>query len=75
MTHLGLNGIFYIGDEETDETVFGLPDGMTMAIRVGKLTGSRAAYYLRHQGEVEDVLRYVVRDLDQTLQVSAKAGI
>jgi trehalose 6-phosphate phosphatase len=75
MTHLGLSGIFYIGDEETDETVFGLPIGIAMAVRVGKLDGSHANYYLRHQEEVGEVLRYLVHRLDRTPQFNMKTGM
>ena len=66
MAHLGLAGLFYIGDEETDETVFGLSTGLTMGIRVGKQAESQAAFYLHHQGEVEEMLRFLVHRLDRT---------
>jgi trehalose 6-phosphate phosphatase len=63
MKHLGRTGLFYIGDDETDETVFALPDAVTMGIRVGRLDGSRAGFYLRDQAEVEELLRLLVRCL------------
>ena len=36
MTHLGRKGLFYIGDEETDETVFALANAVTIISRDGK---------------------------------------
>ena len=63
MKHLGRTGLFYIGDEETDETVFSLGQVVKMGVRVGRLDGSRAGFYLDHQAEVEDLLRLLVRCL------------
>ena len=60
MKHLGRTGLFYIGDEETDETVFALPDAVTMGVRVGRHDGSRAGFYVHHQAEVEQLLRLLV---------------
>ncbi len=66
MAELGLEGLFYIGDEETDESVFALPNGVAMGVRVGREAGSHARFYLHHQGEVEEVLRFLVHRLDRT---------
>ena len=60
MKHLGRTGLFYIGDEETDETVFSLGQVVTMGVRVGRLDGSRAGFYLDHQAEVEELLYLLV---------------
>jgi trehalose 6-phosphate phosphatase len=61
MNHLGRTGLFYIGDEETDETVFSLPQGVTMGVRVGRQAASRAPFYLNDQAEVEALLRLLVQ--------------
>jgi trehalose 6-phosphate phosphatase len=61
MNHLGRTGLFYIGDEETDETVFSLPDGVTMGVRVGRQAESRARFFLHEQSEVEELLRLLVQ--------------
>jgi trehalose 6-phosphate phosphatase len=53
--------LFYIGDEETDETVFALGKVVKMGVRVGRLDGSRAGFYLQDQTEVEELLRLLVR--------------
>jgi trehalose 6-phosphate phosphatase len=67
MSHLGRTGLFYIGDEETDETVFSLSNGVTMGIRVGRQDGSRAGFYLHDQAEVEQLLRLLVEYLGRNL--------
>ena len=64
MTQLGRNGLLYIGDEETDETVFAMPRGVVLGIRIGQSTNTHAKFYLKDQGEIEEVLRCLVRDLD-----------
>lgn len=65
MVHLRRIGLFYIGDDETDEDVFGLTEGLTMGVRVGRHAGSRAQFYLKHQGEIEEVLRFLVHRIDR----------
>jgi trehalose 6-phosphate phosphatase len=71
MHHLQQSGLFYIGDDETDEDVFGLSEGLAMTVRVGRCEESRARYFLHHQGEVEDVLRFLVHRLDRTPELRA----
>jgi len=66
MRHLRQPAFLFIGDDETDEDVFGLTEGLAMGVRVGLHAGSRAKYYLKHQGEVEDVLRFLIHRLDRT---------
>jgi len=63
MNHLGRTGLFYMGDEETDETVFSLSNGVAMGVRVGRQDGSRAGFYLHDQAEVEALLRLLVEYL------------
>jgi trehalose 6-phosphate phosphatase len=53
----GCDTALYIGDDETDEDVFGLDQpGRLLSIRVGARRGSQASYYLRDQREVDTVL-------------------
>jgi trehalose 6-phosphate phosphatase len=66
MTHLRSAGLFYVGDDETDEDVFGLTEGLIMGVRVGHQVESRAQYYLKHQSEMEDVIRFLVHRIDRT---------
>jgi trehalose 6-phosphate phosphatase len=52
----------YVGDDETDEDVFALDQpGRLLTIRVGRGRGSHAAYYLRAQAAVDDLLALLVR--------------
>lgn len=67
MNHLGRSGLFYIGDEETDETVFSLGGVVKMGVRVGRLDGSHAGFYLHDQTEVDEVLRLLVRCISGVL--------
>jgi trehalose 6-phosphate phosphatase len=66
MTHLGQSGLLFIGDDVTDEHVFGLRKGLAMGIRVGKHAESRAKFYLKHQGEIEDIIRFLIHRIDRT---------
>jgi trehalose 6-phosphate phosphatase len=66
MTHLRQSGLFFIGDDETDENVFELTEGLVMGVRIGKQPDSRAKFYLRRQGEIEDIIRFLVHRIDRT---------
>lgn len=66
MMHLQRTGLFFIGDDETDEDVFALTEGLAMGVRVGRHTGSRAEYFIHHQEEIEEVLRFLVNRIDRT---------
>jgi trehalose 6-phosphate phosphatase len=66
MERLGLNGLFYIGDDDADEEVFALPSHLAMSVRVGNLPASRAEFYVDHQEQVEEVIRFLVHRLDRT---------
>jgi trehalose 6-phosphate phosphatase len=66
MAHLGRSGLFFIGDDETDETAFGLTEGLVMGVRVGRRADSKAKFYLDHPGEVEELIRFLVHRMDRT---------
>lgn len=65
MRHLRQTGLFFIGDDETDEDVFELSEGLVMGVRVGSYEKSRAKYFINHQGEIKDVLRFLIHCIDQ----------
>src|SRR5262245_12160528 len=51
----------YVGDDETDEDVFrALGHERLLGIRVGSARNSRAAYCIKHQGEIDGLLRQLV---------------
>ncbi len=58
---LGTKNVFYIGDDDTDEDVFGLLDPRIMTVRVGKKVTSQARYYINRQSEINQVLKLLVR--------------
>jgi trehalose 6-phosphate phosphatase len=56
MREAGFEKGFFIGDDETDEDVFGLEDNKIFTVRVGKNAKSHAAFYLRGQHEIARLL-------------------
>ena len=51
----------YVGDDETDEDVFGLDQpGRLLTIRVGARAGSAASYFIRRQADVDELLRALI---------------
>ena len=65
MRHLRQTGLFFIGDDTTDEDVFALTEGLAMGVRVGWDSDSRARYYVKNQDEMEDVVRFLVHLIDR----------
>jgi trehalose 6-phosphate phosphatase len=53
----------FVGDDDTDEAVFALDNPRIVTVRVGLKRSSRAHYYLRNQGEVDAVLRYLTHSI------------
>jgi len=68
MVHLRQTGLFFVGDDETDESVFALTEGLAMGIRVGHHAESRAQYYVKHQGEIENIIRFLAHRIDRTTE-------
>lgn len=51
----------YVGDDVTDEDVFCLDQpGRLLGVRIGHSATSAAAYFLRNQVEVDDLLRHLI---------------
>ncbi len=59
MSRAGCRKGFFVGDDRTDEDVFRLEREELFTVRVGNGTGSRARFFLRHQGEVLSLLRHL----------------
>jgi trehalose 6-phosphate phosphatase len=60
-SRFGCDTAIYVGDDRTDEDVFGLDQpGQLLTVRVGKNSDSRAAYYLRDQREIDRFLRVLL---------------
>ena len=71
MRHLHQNGLFFIGDDETDEDVFELSEGLVMGVRVGPHEKSRARYFVNDQGEIKDILSFLIHCFDRAPTSSA----
>lgn len=52
MAALGRTAALYVGDDRTDEDVFGHPIDGLVSVRVGQRAGSRAHFFLHEQTEV-----------------------
>jgi trehalose 6-phosphate phosphatase len=58
---LGCDTALYVGDDETDEDVFGLDDpGRLLTVRVGAKGSSRAAIFLRNQRAIDGLLAQLI---------------
>lgn len=54
---LRVDTAIYVGDDDTDEDVFGLDQpGRLLTVRVGSNRRSQASYYLRNQAAIDDFL-------------------
>lgn len=65
MEQLGQTRALYVGDDDTDEDVFRLPDAAgVLGIRVGYRSSSLAPLYLYEQAEVDELLRLLISLLE-----------
>jgi trehalose 6-phosphate phosphatase len=58
----GYRNVLYVGDDDTDETVFGLHLPSVLSLRVEPATDSEAALFLRDQREVLTLMQHIARD-------------
>lgn len=65
MRRLSVTTALYVGDDETDEDVFALPDARILTVRIGKKRGSRAQFYLTDQRQVARLLLHLVELLSK----------
>lgn len=63
---------FYIGDDDTDEDVFTLPDPRIFSVRVGKKSKSQAKFYIQRQEEINILLETILKFMKH--QSSRKQG-
>jgi len=63
MHRLRSSAALYVGDDDTDEDVFSLPDERIVSVRVGRKSASAARFYLHRQSEIAALLQYVLRSL------------
>ncbi len=51
----------YVGDDDTDEDVFSLPDERIVTVRIGKKAASAAQFYLERQSQMGLLLTYLAQ--------------
>lgn len=61
MLSIGAKCGFYVGDDDTDEDVFNLPDARIVGVRVGKKKTSQAQYFIQRQSEINRLLKALVK--------------
>jgi len=61
MLQTGIKSAFYIGDDDTDEDVFSLPNARIFSVRVGKKGTSQAQFYIHEQNEIDRLLKTILR--------------
>ena len=69
MHQLDCTAALYIGDDDTDEDVFSLPDTRILTVRIGKNKISAARFFLKRQTEITEVLRSIVKTGDRNTRV------
>jgi len=69
MYQLNCTAALYIGDDDTDEDVFSLPDTRILTVRIGKKNISAARFFLKKQTEITEVLRFIVKTGDRNTSV------
>lgn len=63
MVMLELRAALYIGDDDTDEDVFSLPDEGILSVRVGQKRASNAKFFVKRQTEVQRIIREIIHRL------------
>ncbi len=61
MMKLNLRCAFYVGDDDTDEDVFSLPDRRIITVRVGQSKTSQAQFFLKRQSEIARLIGHCVK--------------
>lgn len=61
MKKIGMKQAFYIGDDDTDEDVFSLPNTNIMTVRVGEKRISNARYFINRQTEINRLLKLLIQ--------------
>lgn len=61
MLQTGIKSAFYIGDDDTDEDVFSLPNARIFTVRVGKKATSQAQFFIKNQVEIDRTIKTILR--------------
>jgi trehalose 6-phosphate phosphatase len=63
--HTGCSNVLYVGDDDTDERVFGLHLPSVLTLRVEPAENSAATLFVRDQREVSTLVHHIGRELGQ----------
>lgn len=61
MNRAKVKHVFYIGDDDTDEDVFSLPNSNILSVRVGEKRSSHARFFIKRQSEINKLLKLLIR--------------
>jgi len=61
MKREGVTSVFYIGDDDTDEDVFSLPESCILSVRVGRKASSTAPFFIKRQSQVRQLLLSLIQ--------------
>jgi len=61
MLQTNTKSALYVGDDDTDEDVFSLPNARIFTVRVGRKLTSQAQYFIQSQAEIDRFLKTVIR--------------
>ena len=61
MIQAEIKSALYIGDDDTDEDVFSLPNARILTVRVGKKATSQAQFYIEGQQEINRLLKTILQ--------------
>ncbi len=63
MMNSNLKCALYVGDDDTDEDVFSLPDARIISVRVGEKKSSNAQFFIKRQSEINRLLKVICKAL------------
>lgn len=63
MLECNVRTAFYVGDDDTDEDIFALPDARLLSVRVSKKRDSAAQFYIERQTQINDILTRIIKFL------------
>jgi trehalose 6-phosphate phosphatase len=73
---LGCDTALYVGDDETDEDVFARDEpGRLLTVRVGQKSGSRAAFFLEAQADIDGLLWQLLLLRSKPVRASRAGGM
>lgn len=66
VAHAGVEGVLFVGDDDTDEIVFERAPLQWTTVRIDPVSTSRARFFLAEQASIELLLGHLLAELDET---------